>query len=172
MAKHYYENQNKYSVVVPIYSNGSVTVAKNHYVLGYSGTGFLFYRSAELGILTDVGDTEPAAVSGDASFLVFEEPDVVPGTPNDAPGGAAGGSLAGSYPSPTILVDATSSGLTITQGADGIKFVVTANGVSGYSGATGTSGYSGFSGYSGSGVSGYSGTSGYSGKSGYSGYSA
>lgn len=157
MAKHYFENQNKYSVVVPIYSNGSVTVPKDHFVLGYSGSSFLFTRSAVLGVLTDVGETKPAAVSGDDSLVVFEEPDVVPGTPNDAPGGAAdGGAISGYYPDHLwLFVDPASSGITITQGVSGVKFVVTAT--SGYSGF---SGFSGISGYSGSGISGYSGYSG------------
>lgn len=47
-----------------------------------------------------------------------------------------------------LKVDPTSSGVTITQSAAGVKFEVSL-GVSGYSGATGASGYSGTSGYSG-----------------------
>jgi hypothetical protein len=141
MATTYYKNANRFPVSIPVFSDGSLTINPGEYVIGASED--VFGRAAALGILTGEGTSEPGEVTAKPSLVVFTEPLGVLGTPGEE-----------------LLIDPTSTGVTITQGVSGIKFVVTASGYSGYSGI---SGYSS--------ISGYSGTSGYSGRSGYSGYS-
>ena len=58
MAVHYYRNENKFFVEVPIYTNGSITINPGEFVKGSS-----FVRQSNLGIIVDKGEAEPAEVT-------------------------------------------------------------------------------------------------------------
>lgn len=64
----YYKNANKYNVEVPVSTNGSLNLKPGEYV-----KGTYFAHVAANGTLTDVGAGVPAAVTANASLLVFTQ---------------------------------------------------------------------------------------------------